>query len=108
MFTSFISVSAILLAASLVSAASLPEARTTFDVCAICPSVDTEGNTLSPISNFGLTPPEKFCGYGDLGANGFITSCFYDNTGALTQGTAFCPPGPVAVNTPPNCLEVTE
>lgn len=63
MFTSFLSVSAILLAASLVSAASLPEARTTFDVCAICPSVDTEGNTLSPISNFGLTPPEKFCGY---------------------------------------------
>ncbi|KAF8129706.1 hypothetical protein K438DRAFT_1999661 [Mycena galopus ATCC 62051] len=70
----------LLLAASLASAASLSARTTTY----------------------------QFCGYGDLGANGFITSCFYDNSGALVQGTAFCPAGPVAVTTPPNCIVVTE
>ncbi|KAJ7192322.1 hypothetical protein GGX14DRAFT_480183 [Mycena pura] len=97
----------LLLAASLVSAASTPVARGTFPVCAICPSVDTAGNAVGANAGFGLTPPERFCGYGDEGANGFITRCFYDNSGALTMGTVFCPPGPIPVNTPPNCQVVT-
>ncbi|KAF8175880.1 hypothetical protein K438DRAFT_1770788 [Mycena galopus ATCC 62051] len=98
----------LLLAASVASAASLSARTTTYQVCAVCPLVDTEGNAVSPLSNYGLTPPVKFCGFGDLGANGFITSCFYDNSGALVQGTEFCPAGPVAVTTPPNCIVVTE
>ncbi|KAF8200430.1 hypothetical protein K438DRAFT_1821951 [Mycena galopus ATCC 62051] len=100
----------LLLAASLASAASLPKARTTtYEVCAVCPLVDTEGNAVSVVSGgYGLTPPARFCGFGDLGANGFITDCFYDNSGALVEGTEFCPPGPVAVVTPPNCQVVTE
>ncbi|KAJ6521475.1 hypothetical protein DFH09DRAFT_1192744 [Mycena vulgaris] len=99
----------LLLAASLASAASLPIARTTtYQVCAVCPLFDTEGNAVSSPSGYGLTPPTKFCGFGDLGSNGFITKCFYDNSGALVQGTEFCPPGPVAVTEPPNCLMITE
>ena len=54
----------LLLAASLASAASMPIGRTTtYQVCAICPLFDTEGNAVSPISGYGLTPPVKFCGY---------------------------------------------
>jgi hypothetical protein len=86
----------LLLAASLASAASLPIARTTtYQVCAVCPLFDTEGNAVSAPSGYGLTPPAKFCEYilllsfsmkvlkgfisfGDLGQNGFITKCFYD------------------------------
>ncbi|KAJ6528541.1 hypothetical protein B0H19DRAFT_1194749 [Mycena capillaripes] len=99
----------LLLAASLASATSLPVGRaTTSQVCAVCPLVDTEGNAVSPGSGFGLTPPAKFCGFGDLGSNGFTTSCFYDNSGALVEGTEFCPAGPVAVAQPPNCIVVTE
>jgi hypothetical protein len=92
--TSFLN---LLLAVSLVSAASLPAARTTtYQVCAICPPFDTEGNAVGAIpGGYGLTPPARFCGYillldfsmkvlkdlisfGDLGQNGFITKCFYD------------------------------
>ncbi|KAJ7451405.1 hypothetical protein FB451DRAFT_1566276 [Mycena latifolia] len=99
----------LLLAASLAWSASLPIGRaTTYQVCAVCPLVDTEGNAVSPGSGYGLTPPVKFCGFGDLGSNGFITSCFYDNSGALVEGTEFCPAGPVAVTQPPNCIVVTE
>ncbi|KAJ6454967.1 hypothetical protein C8R45DRAFT_944265 [Mycena sanguinolenta] len=99
----------LLLAASLASAGSLPIARTTtYQVCAVCPLFDTQGNAVSPGSGYGLTPPAKFCGFGDLGQNGFITTCFYDNSGALVEGTEFCPPGPVTVTEPPNCLVVTE
>ncbi|KAF7343084.1 hypothetical protein MVEN_01738800 [Mycena venus] len=99
----------LLLTAALASASSLPVGRTTTSqVCAVCPLFDTEGNAVSPGSGYGLTPPVKFCGFGDLGANGFITSCFYDNSGALVQGTEFCPAGPVAVTQPPNCIVVTE
>ncbi|KAJ6457995.1 hypothetical protein C8R45DRAFT_943009 [Mycena sanguinolenta] len=99
----------LLLAASLASATSLPIARTTtYQVCAVCPLFDTEGNAVSPSSGYGLTPPTKFCGFGDLGQNGFITTCFYDNSGALVEGTEFCPAGPVSVTAPPNCLVVTE
>ncbi|KAJ6458006.1 hypothetical protein C8R45DRAFT_943019 [Mycena sanguinolenta] len=69
----------LLLAASLTSATSPPIARTTtYQVCAVCPLFDTEGNAVSPSSGYGLTPPTKFCGFGDLGQNGFITTCFYD------------------------------
>ncbi|KAJ7808361.1 hypothetical protein B0H13DRAFT_2151849 [Mycena leptocephala] len=93
----------LLLAASLASAASLPIARTTtYQVCAVCPLFDTEGNAVSAPSGYGLTPPAKFCDFGDLGQNGFITKCFYDNSGALVEGTEFCPPGPVSVTEPPN------
>jgi hypothetical protein len=54
----------LLLAASFASAASLPLARTTtYQVCAVCPLFDTEGNAVSPLSGYGLTPPAKFCGY---------------------------------------------
>src|ERR1700761_7057209 len=55
----------LLLASSLVSAASTPVARVTgtFPVCAICPSVDTAGNAVGANAGFGLTPPERFCGY---------------------------------------------
>lgn len=64
MFTSFVRVSAILFAVSLASAANLPAARTTtYLVCAICPSVDTAGHAVSPLNGYGLTPPERFCGY---------------------------------------------
>ncbi|KAJ7265778.1 hypothetical protein C8J57DRAFT_1230005 [Mycena rebaudengoi] len=53
----------LLLGASLASATSLPIARTTtHQVCAVCPLFDTEGNAVSPLSGFGLTPPAKFCG----------------------------------------------
>ncbi|KAJ7876960.1 hypothetical protein B0H13DRAFT_2054552, partial [Mycena leptocephala] len=42
----------------------LPIGRaTTYQVCAVCPLVDTEGNAVSPGSGYGLTPPVKFCGY---------------------------------------------
>ncbi|KAJ7327569.1 hypothetical protein DFH08DRAFT_333285 [Mycena albidolilacea] len=71
----------LLLAASFASAASLPLARTT---------------------------TYQFCGFGDRGQDGPITRCFYDNSGALVEGTEFYPPGPVAVAEPPNCLVVTE
>ncbi|KAJ7927931.1 hypothetical protein B0H13DRAFT_1969770 [Mycena leptocephala] len=75
--TSFLN---LLLAVSLVSAASLPAARTTtYQICAICPPFDTEGNAVGAIpGGYGLTPPARFCGFGDLGQNGFITKCFYD------------------------------
>ncbi|KAJ7795801.1 hypothetical protein B0H13DRAFT_2170480, partial [Mycena leptocephala] len=54
----------LLLTASLALAASLPVGRaTTYQVCAVCPLVDTEGNAVSPGSGYGLTPPVKFCGY---------------------------------------------
>ncbi|KAJ7805692.1 hypothetical protein B0H14DRAFT_2611047 [Mycena olivaceomarginata] len=54
----------LLLAASLASATSLPIGRaTTYQVCAVCPLVDTKGNTVSPGSGYGKTPPVKFCGY---------------------------------------------
>ncbi|KAJ7832624.1 hypothetical protein B0H13DRAFT_2679116 [Mycena leptocephala] len=99
----------LLLAASLASAASLSIAHTTtYQVCAVCPLFDTEGNAASPNLGYGLTPPAKFCGFGNLAQNGFITKCFYDNSGALVEGTEFCPPGPIGVAEPSNCLVVTD
>ncbi|KAJ6447647.1 hypothetical protein C8R45DRAFT_948433 [Mycena sanguinolenta] len=103
-----------LLAAFLTSAASMPTGRTTTcKVCAICPLFDTEDNAVSPLS----VRPDAACqvlrtsipsnslldeglkalsSFGDLGQGGFITDCFYDNVGALVEGTEFCSPGPVA------------
>ncbi|KAJ6478915.1 hypothetical protein C8R45DRAFT_1156247 [Mycena sanguinolenta] len=108
----------LLLAASLATAASTPFGRsTTYQVCAVCPPFDTEGNAVGPIwgsagtffpLGFSMKVLKALISFGDLGPNEFITKCFYDNSGALVQGTEFCPPGPVAVNEPPNCLVVTE
>ncbi|KAJ6495150.1 hypothetical protein C8R45DRAFT_927095 [Mycena sanguinolenta] len=101
------------------SAAFMPICRTsttTYQVCAVCPLFDTQGNAVSPLSGYGLTPPLRDEGltaltmisFGDLGPGGFITDCFYDNSGALVEGTEFCPPGPVAVDEAPNCLVATK
>ena len=55
--------STILRVAALLFAASMASADVV-EVCAICPSTDTAGNALIPISGiFSLDPPEKFCGY---------------------------------------------
>ncbi|KAJ6499849.1 hypothetical protein DFH09DRAFT_1203420 [Mycena vulgaris] len=98
----------LLLAASLASAASPPIARTTtYQVCRLPSLRHRRQRRLVP---FGLWVDATYqvLRFGDLGSNGFITKCFYDNSGALVQGTEFCPPGPVAVTEPPNCLVVTE
>ncbi|KAF8875979.1 hypothetical protein CPB85DRAFT_1312357 [Mucidula mucida] len=99
--------STILRAAILVIAASAASA-TIYQICPICPQTDLAGYKLIlGGTGYALDPPRRFCGYGDQGANGPITRCFYDNSGVFDSGTEYCPPGPIEVAVPPNCTTVS-